>query len=136
MSRRASSSLHPGMIVGIIAAIAVLFFVGKSFIGKKQPGFGSMPKLAMSEVLENANSLRGNEYVVEGKIDSILGADESKDGTRIVSVQVESSGGPEFIGVEIPPELKSMNIEREQRYSFRVTFRQGGIAVASDIRRL
>jgi hypothetical protein len=136
MSRRASSSLHPGMILGVLAAIAALFFVGKSFFSKKQPGFGSMPKLAMTEVLENANSLRGNEYVVDGKIDSILGSDESQDGTRVVSVQVDSSGGSEFIGVEIPPELKSLNIEREQRYSFRVKFRQGGIAVANDIRRL
>ncbi len=136
MSRRASSSLHPGMIIGIVVAIAALFFVGKSMFSKTQPGFRSMPKLTMTEVLENANSLRGNEYVVDGKIDSILGSDESRDGTRVVSLQVESSGSSEFLGIEIPPELKSLNIEREQRYSFRVKFRQGGIAVANDIRRL
>jgi hypothetical protein len=124
------------MIFGVIAAVAALFFVGKSFVGKKQPGFGNLPKLTMTEVLENANSLRGNEYVVDGKIDSILGSDEAKDGTRVVSVQVEASGGAEFIGVVIPPELRSLNIEREQRYSFRVKFRQGGIAVANDISRL
>lgn len=136
MSRRASSSLHPGLIIGIVVAIAALAFIGKSAFGKKQAGFGNMPKLSIEEVLENANSLRGNEYVVDGKIDSILGGDESKDGTRVISLQIDSSGKPEFIGVEIPPELKSLNIEREQRYSFRVKFRQGGIAVANDIRRL
>lgn len=135
MSRRASSSLHPGMIFGIIAAIAALFFVGKSVFSKKQPGFGNLPKLAMTEYLENGNSLRGNEYVLDGKIDEIIGGDDSKDGTRLVSVLVEGSGS-EFIGVEIPPELKSLNIERTQRYSFRVKFRQGGIAVANEISRL
>jgi hypothetical protein len=136
MSRRASSSLHPGMIGGIIIAIVALVFIGKSTFSKKQAGFGNMPKLSMEEYLQNGNSLRGNEYVLDGKIDGILGGDETKDGTRLVSVQIESSGGAEFIGVEIPPELKGHNIEREQRYSFRVTFRQGGIAVANAINRL
>ncbi|OYV00688.1 MAG: hypothetical protein CFE45_08060 [Burkholderiales bacterium PBB5] len=63
------------MIGGIIIAIVALVFIGKSTFSKKQTGFGNMPKLSMDEYLQNGNSLRGNEYVLDGKIDGILGGD-------------------------------------------------------------
>jgi hypothetical protein len=44
--------------------------------------------------------------------------------------------GVEFLGVEIPTDLTTFNIEREQRYSIKVKFRQGGIPVATAINRL
>lgn len=135
MPRRASSRLHPGLIVGILVAVAALFFVGKSFFAKKPAGFGNIGKLSMEDYLQNGNSLRGNEYVVDGKVDGKLGWNKAGS-HQVISLQVESPGGPEFIGIEIPPEFSQTNIEREQRYSFRVKFRDGGIAVASGINRL
>lgn len=130
MSRRASSSLHPGVIFGIVAVVAVAIFAGKSLLGRKPSSFSDVPKLSMTDYLENGNSLRGNEYVIEGKVDEKL---RSSDHARIVSVQV--GGGSDLIGIEIPSEI-SMNIEREQRYAFRVKINQGGIAVATAVNRL
>ena len=134
MARRASSSLHPGIIIGGVIAIVFVVIAGKSLIGKKATPFGDVQKLQVRELLENGNSLRGNEYLIEGKIDDKLRW-TSNEG-QIVSVRVDDNGREEFVGVEIPPEFNNLNIEREQRYAFRVKFQDGGIAVATDVTRL
>ena len=134
MARRASSSLHPGLIVGIIALVAVLIFAGKSFFAKKPVSFGDAAKLDIQDFLQNGNSLRGNEYVVEGKVDERLRWTSASG--QVVSVQVGPDDNAEFIGIEIPPDLGKTNIDIRQRYAFRVKFRQGGIPVATGITRL
>lgn len=134
MARRASSKLHPGIIIGAIAAIAVAIFAGKSMVGKKSASFGDVPKLTVEELLENGNSLQGNEYVIEGQIDQKL--QWTSDRGQLVSVKVESPGGDEFVGIEIPQEFNKLNIDAKQKYSFRVKFKRGGIAVATGLNRL
>lgn len=134
MARRASSRLNPGIILGAAAAIAVAIFAGKSLLGKKTASFGDVSTLSMEEFLENGNSLRGNEYVVQGQIDEKL--QWTTDRGQVVNVKVDTPGGEEFIGIEIPPEFNKLNIDTKQKYSFRVKFRQGGIAVATGVNRL
>jgi hypothetical protein len=133
MARRASSKLHPGIILGAVAAIAVAVIAGKSLIGKKTQSFGDIAKLSMDELLENGNSLRNNEYVVEGQIDEKL---QTTGRSQLVSVKVEVPGGDEFVAIEIPGELSKRNIDTKQKYAFRVKFRQGGIPVATGLNRL
>ena len=96
MARRASSNLHPGIILGIIAAIIIAVIAGKSLLGKKAPSFGDIARLDVKELLDNGNSLRGNEYLIEGKIDEKLRWTPSRG--QIVSVRVEAPGGDELIG--------------------------------------
>lgn len=134
MARRASSRINPGIIIGAAAAIAVAIFAGKSLLGKKTASFGDISKLSIEELLENGNSLRGNEYVVEGQIDQKLQWTTNRG--QLVSVRVDTAGGEEFIGIEIPPEFNKLNIDAKQKYAFRVKFRQGGIAVATGVNRL
>lgn len=134
MARRASSRPNPGIILGAAAAIAVAVFAGKSLLGKKSSSFGETAKLHIEDLLENGNSLRGNEYVIEGQIDEKL--QWTSDRGQLVSVRVGTPGGDEFIGIEIPAEFNKLNIDIRQKYSFRVKFRQGGIAVATGINRL
>ncbi len=134
MARRASSRINPGIILGAIVAIAAAVFAGKSFIGKKTATFGDVAALRIEDLLENGNSLRGNEYVIQGQVDEKL--NWTSDRGQLVSVRVETSGGDEFIGIEIPPKFNNLNIDTRQKYAFRVKFRQGGIAVASDVSRL
>ena len=59
MARRASSHLHPGIIIGAVAAIVVAVVAGKSFIGKKSNTFGDVARLSVGDLLDNGNSLRG-----------------------------------------------------------------------------
>jgi hypothetical protein len=134
MARRASSRPNPGIILGAAAAIAVAVFAGKSLLGKKTASFGETAKLHIEDLLENGNSLRGNEYVIEGQIDEKL--QWTSDRGQLVSVRVGTPGGDEFIGIEIPAEFNKLNIDTRQKYSFRVKFRQGGIAVATGVNRL
>ncbi|MCX6867496.1 MAG: hypothetical protein NTV46_15000 [Verrucomicrobia bacterium] len=134
MARRASSRLNPGIIAGAAAAIAVAIFAGKSLLEKKSPAFGDVKTLSIDELLENGNSLRGNEYVVQGQVDEKL--QWTTDRGQLVSVRVETPAGEEFVGIEIPPAFNKLNIDTKQKYTFRVKFRQGGIAVATDVNRL
>jgi hypothetical protein len=134
MARRASSRISPGIIIAAAAAIVAAIFVGKSFIGKKSTSFSEGTPLNMEELLENGNQLRGNEYVVQGQIDEKL--QWTTDRGQLVSVRVEAAGGDEFIGIEIPPEFSKLNVDTKQKYTFRVKFKQGGIAVATGLTRL
>jgi hypothetical protein len=134
MARRASSRPNPGIILGAAAVIAVAVFAGKSLLGKKSSSFADGRPLHIEDLLENGNSLRGNEYVIEGQIDEKL--QWTTDRGQLVSLRVKTSGGDEFIGIEIPAEFNKLNIDTRQKYAFRVKFRQGGIAVATGINRL
>ncbi|MFM2241763.1 MAG: hypothetical protein RLZ97_618 [Verrucomicrobiota bacterium] len=135
MPRRASSGPKATTIVAIIAVIAVLFFGGKFLLGgKAREGKISGTPLDMEMFVENANSLRGNSYTVEGTIDGKL--QWTTDRGQVISLKVDSPGGPHFIGIEIPQDLAAVNIEREQSYQFLVRIRDGGIAVAEQIARL
>ena len=134
MARRASSGPKPGLLIGIAAALAIAFFGGKHFLGGKNNKRISGTTLEMRSVTENANSLRGNQYVIEGTIDEKLRW--TPDLGQVISLKVDARSGPSFLAIEIPPELSNVNIEREQTYAFKVRFRQGGIAVAEEITRL
>jgi hypothetical protein len=134
MARRASSTLHPGIIIGAVAAIVVVIVAGKSLISKKSVSFGDVAKLNIDELLDNGNSLRGNEYLIEGQIEEKLQWTSSRG--QVVSVRVESNSGDEFVGIEIPQDFSKVNIDTKQKYAFRVKFRQGGIPVATGVSRL
>ena len=134
MARRASSRLNPGLILGAAAAVVAAIFAGKSMLGKKSASFGDVSPLSIDEFLENGNSLRGNEYVVQGQIDEKL--QWTTDRGQLVSVRIETPGGDQFVGIEIPPEFNQLNIDTKQKYSFRLKFKQGGIAVATGVNRL
>lgn len=134
MARRASSRLNPGIVIGAIVAIIGAVMIGKTFIGKKSTSFGDVAKLNMEDYLENANQLRGSEYVIEGQVDQKL--QWTTDRGQLVSLKVDTSSGEQFIGIEIPPDFKNLNIDVKQKYSFRVKMRQSGIAVATGVNRL
>lgn len=133
MARRASSGINPGLLIGVAIFFVIAFFGYKVFSGRK-PDSISGAKIEMDDMLQNANQLRGNEYVLEGTVDEKLRW--TPDRGQVVSLKVDVPGGSEFVGVEIPADFSSLNIEREQRYSIKVKFRQGGIPVATAINRL
>jgi hypothetical protein len=132
MARRASSGINPGLLIGVAIFVVIAVFGGKLFLGRK-PDAISGAKINMEDVLDGV-SLRDNEYVVEGTVDEKFYRDGNPN--QVVSLKVSVPSGVEFLGVEIPTDLTTFNIEREQRYSIKVKFRQGGIPVATAINRL
>ena len=134
MARRASSSTNPILIIGIAAVVIIAIFGGKFLMTKKSNSFSDVNPLAIQDLLENGNSLRNNEYLIEGKIDERFFRDGNA--SSVVSVRVKADSGEEVVPVMIPEKFNNLNIEREQRYAFKVRFEQGGIPVATAISRL
>jgi len=134
MARRASSSTNPTLIIGIAVAVIAVIFGGKFLMSKKTESFGDVNALAVQDLLDNGNSLRNNEYLIEGKIDERFFRDGNA--SSVVSVRVKADSGEEVVPVMIPEKFNNLNIEREQRYAFKVRFEQGGIPVATAISRL
>ena len=134
MARRASSSTNPILIIGIVVAVVALIFGGKLFMSKKKKSFTDVNLLAVQDLLDNGNSLRNNEYLIEVKIDERFFRDGNT--SSVVSVRMKAESSEEIVPVVIPAKFNKLNIEREQRYAFKVRFEQGGIPVATDISRL
>ena len=134
MARRASSSTKPAIIIGIAVAVAIAVFAGKLLLTKKSESFSDVNQLVVQDLLDNGNSLRNNEYLIEGKIDERFF--RTSNSASVVSVRVKSGSGDEIIPVKIPSNFNNVNIEREQRYAFKVRFEQGGIPVVTAVNRL
>jgi hypothetical protein len=130
MPRRASSGPKSSVIIGIAVFIVVAFFGAKLMKGDRSAKIKGATPLSMNEFLENGNSLRGNEYLVQGTIDQRW----PRDNGQVVSLHVENS--EDLIGIEIPSSFNDLNIERAQKYAIKVKFREGGIPVATQIERL
>lgn len=133
MARRASSGISPSIIIGAVVVVGLVVLGGKFMLGDKSSSFGDVAPLQIEDLEQNGNSLRGNEYVVQGEIDEKLQFSDAGD--QLVSVKVDGSDNG-FIPIEIPAEFEHLNIDTKQRYVFRVKFKQGGIAVVTGINRL
>jgi hypothetical protein len=134
MPRRASSRLRPSALIGIGVALALVVAVLRYGTGNPDTAFADTARLDVAELLENGNSLRGNEYSVQGQIDEKLVW--SADRGQVISLRVGTPTGDEFIAIEVPPGFDRLNLDVRQNYLFRVKFRDGGIAVATGIERL
>lgn len=99
MARRASSSAHPVWI--FIAAGIVLAALGGGYVifGKASDPYRTMTALPVADYLENSNSLRGNEYKLDGTISKSLGIRPCMGG---FSVEV----GNDLLPILVPPQFK------------------------------
>ncbi|MDA0765976.1 MAG: hypothetical protein O3A87_06285 [Verrucomicrobia bacterium] len=132
MGRRASSSINSAAIVGIIAVVAVVVGLGALLLKKKGTTFDDVAPLLVEEALDNGNSLRGNEYRVEGK----LLARWPRDSGAVIEILVEDGGEQTHFPIVVPVEVSNLNFEREQRYAFKIKFGDGGVAIATEVKRL
>lgn len=134
MPRRASSKIHPAYIAVAVVVLVLLAFLGKSLVGNKTSEFGDLQPIDVRQLMDNANSMRGSEYLVEGEVNEKL--HWTPDRGQFISLRVKDGRDDEVIGVEIPPDFNDVNIEVRQSYSIRVRVRDGGILVATGINRL
>ena len=95
--------------------------------------FRTVPTLDMSEYLSNANSLRGNVYKVKGVIDQSLGYSRGKG--RLFSVDVSDGADGQVLPILVPPDLSYLNLQKGQRYIFRLEVEDMGILRARDMKK-
>jgi hypothetical protein len=129
MARRASSSVHPVwmLIAGVLLVAAVL--AGNFLFQKASDPYRTMSPLPIQDYLQNSNSLRGNIYKLEATVTQSL--EYSPSGGRLFSVDV----GGEEVPVLVPPKFNSINIERGQRFFFKVEVSDKGILQAQDVKK-
>src|SRR5688500_16159777 len=128
MARRAQSGLHPAHLLGILAVIVGVLIGGYSILNRGTDPMTGITPLSVEEFLENASALSGNTYRVEGVIDDRLDNWRASDG-RLFSVQVSETGS--FVPILIPPTFEA-NIQRGQRYIFKVRVLETGVLEATE----
>lgn len=126
MSRRAQSGVRPTHWLGLIAILAVVVGGGFALMNRTIDPMNGLTDLSASEFMENATALSGNEYKVEGVIDDRLDNWRSTAG-RLFSLKLSDSSDSTFVPVWVPPEYKGPNIQRQQRYIFKVHVLENGV---------
>ena len=128
MPRRASSSAHPVWLLAaaILAAAAVAIGFAVQRTGDSFRGISALP---VADYLANSNSLRGNVYKLDATIAKSI--DWSPSAGRLFAVE---SGG-EMLAVLVPPQFNQLNIERGQRYVFKLEVADKGVLRVQDARK-
>ena len=136
MARRAKSSFNQTHLLISVAAVLVVAFLGYKLLnqgGGSSGGYVGVNDLSVREYLDNSNALGGNTYRIEGTIDGRLDNWPSSTG-RLFSVLVEDRDEVAPLPVLVPSKFNGTNIQRGQRYRFKVEVQAGtGILEAKDL---
>lgn len=137
MPRRASSGVNIGQMVGIAVAIIAFFAIAalliKLIAGDMIGGGGRVGKanaLNLTSYRDNANSLRGNLYRIEGKIEEMLRW--SEDG-RLISFEASDGSLSIPVPVMVPADFSNVNLERGSELIMAVRVDREGMLVAESI---
>ena len=138
MARRANSKIRPLWVALILGALALAAVVGTVLQTTGGDPFRTDPVLDLDEYLANANSLQGNVYKVRGSIAQSLGYSREKG--RLFSVNVSGQEGDSnnnggVLPVLVPKDLSSLNLQKGQRYIFRLQVGDAGLLRALDMKK-
>ncbi|MEA3207311.1 MAG: hypothetical protein QOE70_368 [Chthoniobacter sp.] len=130
MARRASSSAHPVWI--LIAAVLLLGAVvgGYLLYSKGSDPYRTLTSLPVQDYLANSNSLRGNAYKIDATIVESLRY--SATAGRLFCIEVN---GTDRLPILVPAEFNHINIERGQRFFFKVAVEDKGVLRAQDVKK-
>ena len=130
MSRRASSSAHPLWFAA--AAVLALCAIAGGFFAFNRSGdpYRTMTPLPVADYLENSNSLRGNVYKLDATISQSI--EWSPTAGRLFSVDA----GKDVLPILIPPALNHINLDRGQRYYFKIQVGDKGVLMAQDVKKV
>ena len=129
MARRASSSAHPAWMLLAVLLVLAAVAGGYFLFGKASDPYRTLSPLPIADYLQNSNSLRGNVYKIEGTVAQSL--QWSPTGGRLFSVEV----GNDVLPVLVPPGFNSVNIERGQRFNFKIEVGDRGVLKALDVKK-
>jgi len=121
MARRKKTSIRPLWIFLALVLIVVAFFGSRFFLTSGSDPFRTIALLDIPSYLENANSLRGNVYKIEGEVSNSLAW--SPTAGRLIAVDVEN----DTIPVLVPPEFNSINIQKGQKIIFVLEVDEKGV---------
>lgn len=128
MPRRASSSAHPLWLIAAALLVAAAIAGGLLIRSQGDP-FRTVAALPVRDYLENSNSLRGNIYKLDATIAKSI--DWSASGGRLFAVE----SGSEVLAVLVPPQFSAVNIERGQRFVFKLEVGEKGVLRVQEVRK-
>ncbi|MFO1483051.1 MAG: hypothetical protein U1F71_06760 [Verrucomicrobiaceae bacterium] len=127
MPRRAQSGVRPAHWLGLIVILAAIAGGGYALMNRATDPMTGVSDLNTAEFLENATMLSGNVYKLEGIVDDRLDKWRGADG-RLFSVQLsDGSSTGAFVPIWVPPDYQGANIQRGQRYVFKVRVQENGV---------
>lgn len=129
MARRASSSAHPAWMLAAVALVLVALAGGYFLFGRASDPYRGLTPLPVADYLQNSNSLRGNVYKLEATIAQSLAW--SSNSGRLFSVEVNG----DVLSILVPPQFNSVNIEKGQRFFFKIEVGDHGILRAQDVKK-
>jgi len=127
-----------GLAGGLLFILAVGGVVAFLFLGDGGSSQGHQPKvtvgsdLNLREYLDNANSLRGNSYRLDGKVEEQLRW--TRDRGRLLSVNISNSADGSPVPVLVPQDFSHVNIEKNTSLTFVVEVGDNGLLFARDVR--
>lgn len=134
MPRRASSKTHPVWLVVVLILLAGALAGGAYLWVTLSDPYRTLTPIDVGTYLDNANSLRGNVYKLTGTIDSELAWSPGQG--RLFSVLADGGKADDVLPLLIPPEFDHINIQKDQRFSFKIEVGDKGILKASDMRKI
>ena len=129
MARRSKKSRLPLGIVVAIVLIVAAFLGSRFFITTSSQPFRTATPLDVATYLENANSLRGNVYRLQGEVLNSLGWSPTKG--RLIAVGVDD--GRQVVPVLVTTDFSHINIQRGQRFIFLLEVDDKGILRTKDM---
>jgi hypothetical protein len=126
MARRAKSQFTALHLVAVIAGVSLIAFLGYKVMkgSGASSGFADTTDLNLREYMENSNALSNNTYRLEGTIADRLDNWSSSRG-RLFEVLVDDGPERSAVGVVVPEKFNGTNIQRGQRFKFKVTVQSG-----------
>jgi hypothetical protein len=109
----------------VIAALAGGYFL----FGRTSDPYRTLTPLPVQDYLQNSNSLRGNVYKLDATIGQSLAWSPSTG--RLFSVEVNG----DVLSILVPPQFNSVNIEKGQRFFFKIEVGDHGILKAQDVKK-
>jgi len=128
MARRASSSINPMWLIVAAAVLAAAVGAVLMFKNSVSDPYRTLTPFPVSDYMENSNSLRGNVYKVDCVVGDQLGYTNVG---RLFSVEI----GGEPVSLLVPAELRDVNIQKGQRFLFKVEVGNKGELKALEARK-
>jgi hypothetical protein len=129
VARRSKKSRLPlGIIVAILLVLAA-FLGSRLLITRSSQPFRTAAPLDVETYLENANSLRGNVYRIQGEVLNSLGWSPTKG--RLIAVGVDD--GSKVVPVLVTTDFSHINIQRGQKFIFLLEVDDKGILRTKDM---
>ena len=117
-----------GITIAFLLMLAA-FIGSRLFVTATSEPFRTVSALDVRTYLENANSLRGNVYKIEGEVVNSLAWSASKG--RLIAIKVDK--GDDIVPVLVTTNFNHINIQKGQRFLFLLEVDDKGILRTKDM---